>query len=1451
MVSLAVSGSGGWEVWTCITVEVAGQAAPGLFTLSWEDLSVYTVGIPMQVTRTYDSRKRGQEGDFGYGWTLDMASIETQKGLTEGEYGWTLVGCGMFCYEAEADEDRLVVVDLGAGIREYFMFTPTVYWPGTYLEVEYTAVSTPGATIYPTGGWGPTLYYNGGELLDLGVVDIYDPEQYEITWPDGTVIVAGEDGLESITDPHGNSLTVSDDDIVHSAGQTIEFVRSGGLITEMIDPDGNSLTYEYDSDDNLISVTDREGAVTEFIYSDRFDHLLEKVIAPDGTVVTRNVYDDDGKLIEQCDQDGVCVEFDHDLANQTETITDRTGRATTLTYDDEGSILTEEDALGHTTTHTYDGDGNRDSTTDPSGALTEWTHNDRGNVTGETVYVAGQPITTTISYDDYQNMTYVSNGEGEGLTMTRGVGGVLTGMTNHDGAAESYDHDGNGNITLFTDADGHETTYTWHASGHLDTLTDAVGNVTEYSWDDLGRMTEKVVASGAADEATTSLSYTANSKLDEVLDPEGHDTTYGWSLLGQLENVTDARGMTTEWGYDIHGNRIVESYADGSERTWDYDAEGRLTSTVDEEGRETTRSYDGAGRLESLTRPDGAELSYAYDDAGRLLEVSDDDGRTVTMVRDERDLVTQVDTGSVVFDYGYDDAKRLVSVTDGLGNVTELDYDPAGRLVALTYAAGQPEETVVALDHTDRSLPSSFEDRMGRIFTPLYDAAGRLTSVDDALGHTWTFDRDGRGNVISIEDPEGRLTELDLDLNDRLIERSWPSGASESFVRDEVGQVTEHTDAEGGITSWTYDERGRVTQKVLPSSAQFDLTYLDDGRRSTVTDARGTTAYSYDAAGRIEGITQPDGASVEYAWDGGGLLTELTVDAGDGAHTTSYAYDDEAYLTTLTDPEGGQTTFTWDAVGALVSVEHANGATSSLDRDGQGRITGIEHLDPLDVPLLAWDYTWTGGEMIGIDELDGTTEDFDFDAAGKLTVAQRVGTDDYSDDFAWDGAGNVTSALRDGVAETWTLDADGRLTARGSVTYTWDDQGRMTGRDDGDAVSLSWDGQVLDGATGDLPADLELQYDYDGLLVSRTSGGTEIRYLWDRSRVLPRLVATYTPAGVLLQLFVWAEDELLQIHDGGTVRTVHRDRVRSVRGLSDSSGALTDSWNHDAFGALVGRTGSTVQPFGFGGMVLDDDLGLYYVQARWYDPYAGRFVSRDPVPGDPSFPLTLHPWVFGRGDPVHYLDPSGQMTLISMSSAIAIVTILHTAIDVTFALGALQRVMRIIYGQLGYEPLKWTGPFLDGTVGAGLFALKGWIYSPSATNDQGSTSAEVDFLLGGVSCGSSSVSINVSNQVFETWNYGQQHLHPEWPLVSKPNPYPLDGNVIFSSVFGARAAYVVSCSGIGQTTVFNGIAMTAAAWSDPDCNANSVGVGGSGSLFSWSLFDLFIGASTVTSHTGP
>jgi RHS repeat-associated protein len=129
------------------------------------------------------------------------------------------------------------------------------------------------------------------------------------------------------------------------------------------------------------------------------------------------------------------------------------------------------------------------------------------------------------------------------------------------------------------------------------------------------------------------------------------------------------------------------------------------------------------------------------------------------------------------------------------------------------------------------------------------------------------------------------------------------------------------------------------------------------------------------------------------------------------------------------------------------------------------------------------------------------------------------------------------------------------------------------------------------------------------------------------------------------------------------------DGLGSPRALSDNTGSITDSYDYESFGTILNQTGSTSNNYLFTGEQYDSGLDNYYLRARYYDQNVGRFTQMDTWMGNNQDPVTLHKYLYANANPVTYVDPTGNFSLVSFEAANTIRGILaETTVQVGFSI---------------------------------------------------------------------------------------------------------------------------------------------------------------------------------------
>lgn len=175
--------------------------------------------------------------------------------------------------------------------------------------------------------------------------------------------------------------------------------------------------------------------------------------------------------------------------------------------------------------------------------------------------------------------------------------------------------------------------------------------------------------------------------------------------------------------------------------------------------------------------------------------------------------------------------------------------------------------------------------------------------------------------------------------------------------------------------------------------------------------------------------------------------------------------------------------------------------------------------------------------------------------------------------------------------------------------------------------------------------------------LAQTSGVTT-QYLTDHNNPtgLPQVVEELQNGQVVRQ-YTYGVDGLISmrqlINSQWVVSFFIKDGQGSVRMLTDVNGNVTDTYDYDAYGNLIAKTGNTPNTRLYNGEEFDEDLGFYYLRARFLDTIKGRFLTQDSFEGEQEQPLSLHKYLYAHADPVNNFDPSGHQTISGISGDIS------------------------------------------------------------------------------------------------------------------------------------------------------------------------------------------------------
>jgi RHS repeat-associated protein len=942
-------------------------------------------------------------------------------------------------------------------------------------------------------------------------------------------------------------------------------------------------------------------------------------------------------------------------------------------------------------------------------------------------------LKTTYGYDANGRLATITDPSSQTLTFSYNASNHITSVKDSTGREVKYGYSGAGDLATVTDALGGVTEYTYDAAHRIKTIKDPRGNVIlKNTYDGQGRVVEQKDAL----ENLWKLEYKEGETV--VTEPEGGKTTHGFDAQGRVVSEKDQLGRTTTTSYNAAGNIDEIVKPGGAQWQFGHDAAGNITSVIDPEEGERSYEYDGKNRLVSftdereetwayewdetndlkkVTDPAGRETRVTYNASGQPLTVTDPNEHTTTFTYDTRgNRLTAEDALEYTTTFAYNTRNQLTSKTaPGLepeaygrnalgdllfkttpeGNKTEYAYDANGMLTKVTdpaegvwevkrNAMERPTAYVDPLEHEskisyDGNLrPFKVTDRRGKETTYAYDLANQLSEIVRPEGGDWEFDYDPRGNRIEVVDPRENVSAYDFDLLDRMTESAESLAATTSYEYDPTGNLVAFTDPRENTTALSYDELGRLTAVNQPLEKTTNFTYDGVGNRLTRTTAAGTIDFDYDAANRLEEISNGEstlrafaydpagrliGAAdaqadeIEIGYDDDGRVTSIDDGRGqtvsreydsrgnvvkqvDGRGTLEYAFDKLSRMIELTDPQGKVLDFDYDSEGNLTKAELPSGIVTTNDFDDAGRLAETTSANGgATLEALEYEFDPNGNRIVQVDRLSQETS-YEYDALNRLVDFDPPG--EGSTAYAYDPAGNRTEA----GATTYEFNDLNQLTsAADGTTYDYDDTGRLVEATQGE-TSTTYDWNVLDELTGVDTGSQEIDFAYDALgrQVLRDDGSTIRPTHYGDLSDLP--IFDTDAEGEPTVSYVQGPSGLVEQRSGEATSFPLRDARGDLTTIANGKGEVASRQTYDPWGGQLSGPAVGVGFLGAQQRRGDPATGLVQMGARAYDPALGRFLSEDPVVGQVGLGATFNRYPYASNNPLNRNDLDGRETCV-------------------------------------------------------------------------------------------------------------------------------------------------------------------------------------------------------------
>lgn len=721
--------------------------------------------------------------------------------------------------------------------------------------------------------------------------------------------------------------------------------------------------------------------------------------------------------------------------------------------------------------------------------------------------------------------------------------------------------------------------------------------------------------------------------------------------LGWITSHTNPATYTTQYGYD---------------NTW-----GLITSVTPPAGFTAT-----ALRFEKITT---AEYGLP---AGHWRHTTTKGTATTQTFLDAywRPVMTRT------FDAANEAATRKVTVTG---------YDASGRVSFESYPQRDLGDVAVTspgtrtqYDSLGRKTQMQADSELGVLTTSIAYLNGFQTQTTNPRSKTttqgfWALDDPAKAQLATISAPAGVNVTIARDIFGKptAITRSgtfagYTSNVTRRYVYDAGQRLCKTIEPEVGSTVQVYDAAGNIDWKA-PGQALPDPAACNDA--SVPLAARIT--YGYDLLNRLKTVTYGDGSpAVSRTYTPDGLLETITSNGGTWTYgynalrklaTESFAYGGQTYtfawgyntagdLSALTYPDrtvtyspnalgesqsvsGFAISITYHPNGAVATYTLANGIAHSLTQNVRGlplvnRDAGVlQDLYGYDqngnVASITDQQEAVFNRTLGYDDLDRLTSasapgvwgtaSYAYDPVDNLRAA-TVGSRSTVLNF---GANNqLASVTTNGVLANYGFDARGNLTAKGAQTFGFDLGNRLTTSSLGGSYAYDGHGRRFRVVSTDGSTRMQLYSQAGQILWATSAGGAR---------------PTSTTAYIYL-----GGKAIAEANSASGTQYLHTDALGSPVARTNTAGAVINRTRYEPYGYVAAgvKPSPSVGALGFTGHVQDTETDLVYMQQRYYDPLAGRFLSVDPVVTNASTGSEFGRYVYVNDTPYGAVDPDGRLT---------------------------------------------------------------------------------------------------------------------------------------------------------------------------------------------------------------
>lgn len=640
----------------------------------------------------------------------------------------------------------------------------------------------------------------------------------------------------------------------------------------------------------------------------------------------------------------------------------------------------------------------------------------------------------------------------------------------------------------------------------------------------------------------------------------------------------------------------------------------QIIQITDVHQKTTQIEYNENGDPIKIVEPDGKVTYFAYDENGNLISVYtekldsnslshtkkkgllarifsflklafalENEEKSETKISYEGDNISEIQSESGSIKFQYDENENLLKEEASSGDRIEYIYDELGNVIGKRVTI--PDQPGL-MDQSEVNGKSSglWSYFVKIVKYPIHSFSKLLSRIFAQFNENQTLQE-----AAYVYDDQDNLTEFVVNLNQTGL-KNQPQLNQEEISKPQTSSSSENasTSSEGSIQA-PQTETGPVSRLFNKLKIGFAKILARIFAQESIESSAPESSLSvriqqtFDALGNVLTSTNQKGETTTYFYDektNKPLGLKVTNAKGELIYEVNYTLDlKTGSWQNKRDSFGNYLTFQYDEEGELIGVLQ-NGKAVKYVYSPEGNRLSAESEEGVTK------YVYEGNRLVKVIKPDGSTISFTFDDLGNVVEKEE------------NGAITKFSYSINNYLESITL-PDGTI-----IRYTFDPLGRRISK------TITQGDQIT-----------KFYYVYEG----------------------NNLVAVKDEKGKVLRQYVYdPKGNLIALIKDGIVYSVIRDSLGSVVALTDEFSNIVAKFNYDVWGNLLSPPNPDLIDFYFASYYYEPLAKLYILGPRAYDPQIGRFLSKDPLPGNINERLSQNEYIYAHNDPINKKDPTGK-----------------------------------------------------------------------------------------------------------------------------------------------------------------------------------------------------------------